>query len=213
MFNLEQSISAWRSQMLAAGIQSPVPLDELESHLRDDIARRMQNGAEPQTAFEAATQEIGGPVMLKKEFAKLQPTGRKLFPLFLPLFASVFSFCIACSVVFRSGNFAEMTPGQRLSSFAALASLLLLSWGGWFGYRAFSFLPTKKARGFLIGSASCLLTLWWTTFFFIVLPRCDFTIAQLLVAILWGFIASSGFIIGVAAGVERAAAPQLKIEN
>jgi len=30
MFNLESSIARWREQMLAAGIQSPVPLDELE---------------------------------------------------------------------------------------------------------------------------------------------------------------------------------------
>ena len=31
MCNLEQSISEWRGQMLAAGVTSPVPLDELES--------------------------------------------------------------------------------------------------------------------------------------------------------------------------------------
>ena len=36
MPDLEQSIGEWRKQMIAAGIQSPVPLDELESHLRDE---------------------------------------------------------------------------------------------------------------------------------------------------------------------------------
>jgi len=37
MFDLEQAIIAWRQQMLAAGIKSPVPLEELENHLRDEI--------------------------------------------------------------------------------------------------------------------------------------------------------------------------------
>ena len=36
MFNLDQSITEWRRQMVAGGIQSPRVLDELESHLRDD---------------------------------------------------------------------------------------------------------------------------------------------------------------------------------
>ena len=37
MFNLDQSITEWRRQMLAAGIKTPALLDELESHLRDDV--------------------------------------------------------------------------------------------------------------------------------------------------------------------------------
>ena len=37
MFNLDQSIAAWRQQMVAGGIKSPRVLDELESHLRDDV--------------------------------------------------------------------------------------------------------------------------------------------------------------------------------
>jgi hypothetical protein len=206
MFNLDNEISAWRKQMLFAGIQSPVPLDELESHLRDEITRLVENGADPQAAFEAATQKIGGPTMIKEEFSKIQPSRRKQFiPLLLPLFASVFALCVALSLLLRLGNFAEMTLGQSLSALAAIAFGLLLSWSGWFGYRAFSFLPAKRAR-FMVGSGCCLLMLWWTTFFFVVLPGCEFDMAQLLVAILWGFIASAGFAIGLSAGVERAAA-------
>ena len=37
MSDLEQSIAEWRKQMLAAGIETPVPLEELEIHLREDI--------------------------------------------------------------------------------------------------------------------------------------------------------------------------------
>jgi hypothetical protein len=40
MFNLEQAISEWRRQMIAVGIKTPVPLEELESHLREDVEQR-----------------------------------------------------------------------------------------------------------------------------------------------------------------------------
>jgi hypothetical protein len=36
MFDLEQAIADWREQMLAAGVKTPVPLVELESHLLDE---------------------------------------------------------------------------------------------------------------------------------------------------------------------------------
>ena len=204
MPDLEQSISAWRRQMLAAGIPSPVPLEELESHLRDEILRLMETGADLKTAFETATQKMGGPSMLNKEFSKIQSSKRQEFvPILLPLVASVIALCIALSLLLRLGNFAEMNLGQRLSGLAAIAFGPLLSWGGWFGYRAFSFLSVKRAR-FTVGSACCLLMLWWTAFFFVILPRCEFDMAQLLVAILWGWIASGGFVIGLSAGLERA---------
>ena len=35
--DLESLIANWRREMLAAGIKTPVPLEELESHLREDI--------------------------------------------------------------------------------------------------------------------------------------------------------------------------------
>ena len=52
MFSLEQSISEWRKQMLAAGIQTPVPLEELEVHLRDEIEQQIKSGSDEQQAFE-----------------------------------------------------------------------------------------------------------------------------------------------------------------
>lgn len=70
MFNLEQEISAWRKQMLAAGIKAPVPLEELEIHLREEIERQMKSGLSEQTAFEISVQWIGQANMLKSEFGK-----------------------------------------------------------------------------------------------------------------------------------------------
>ena len=71
MFNLEQSISEWRGQMLSAGIRNPEIVEELESHLREDWARRVQSGASEQDAFEGAVQSVGQASLLKHEFAKL----------------------------------------------------------------------------------------------------------------------------------------------
>lgn len=72
MFDLEQTIAEWRRQMLAAGIKSPVPLEELESHLREKIEQLKQSGADERMAFEKAVQQTGSPRMLKNEFNKVE---------------------------------------------------------------------------------------------------------------------------------------------
>jgi len=74
MFNLDQAIADWRQQMLAAGIKTPVPLDELESHLRDDVEQQVQSGSDEQQAFEAAVRRIGPPAALRCEFTKAGTT-------------------------------------------------------------------------------------------------------------------------------------------
>ena len=60
--------------MLAAGIKSPVPLEELESHLREEVERQMKSGLREQQAFEAAVQQIGLAKVLRKEFKKVERT-------------------------------------------------------------------------------------------------------------------------------------------
>ena len=58
MFNLEQAIVEWRQRMLAAGIKTPVPLEELESHLREDVEQQMRSGFSEQEAFGSAIKKI-----------------------------------------------------------------------------------------------------------------------------------------------------------
>jgi hypothetical protein len=70
MFNLEQAIAAWLDQMLAAGIKFPVPLDELELHLREEIEQQIKAGLNEQTAFETSVKQIGLAFVLKQEFEK-----------------------------------------------------------------------------------------------------------------------------------------------
>ena len=68
MFNLEQAIAEWRKRMRAAGIQSPVPLEELEEHLREEIEAQVNLGRSEAAAFEVAAQNIGPARGLKAEF-------------------------------------------------------------------------------------------------------------------------------------------------
>lgn len=72
MFDLEQSIAEWRKQMLVAGIETPVPLEELEVHLCEDVEQRMRSGVSAKEAFDAAVQRIGPANVLTEEFKKIR---------------------------------------------------------------------------------------------------------------------------------------------
>jgi len=65
MFDLEQSIAGWRRQMLAAGIKAPVPMEELETHLREDVEQQMKSGLGAQQAFEISATRIGEAALVK----------------------------------------------------------------------------------------------------------------------------------------------------
>ena len=77
MFNLEQSIAEWRQQMLAAGFKTPVPLEELETHLCEEVGRQMKSGLSEQNAFEISVRRIGRPEILESEFKKNESTAMK----------------------------------------------------------------------------------------------------------------------------------------
>ena len=69
MFDLEQTIATWRRQMLGAGVKSPVPLNELEMHLREQLER-----AEfvDQKVFDVAVRQLGNPLSIRTEFKKVE---------------------------------------------------------------------------------------------------------------------------------------------
>jgi len=106
MFNLEQAITEWRRQMLGAGVKNPNVVDELESHLREDVARQMQSGASAEKAFETAVQRVGDAGLLKREFAKL---GGKKWALLTQLKGMI----VGALVPFPS--LSAFTPGARLT--------------------------------------------------------------------------------------------------
>lgn len=210
MFDLEAKITEWRKQMLAAGVKSPVPLDELEGHLREEIERQVKSGVNDEAAFKSALEKIGAAGALNVEFEKMEKERRSAkqakFMLTYCLMSIVaFTAYIGALLFFRVGNFSELTLRQQLSGYEALALSLLFSFGGRFGCKWFPNIRRKKVRDTICVSAGVLLALWWTLFFWGILPRQEYTLAQLCVAILWGFVMPFGLMLGLCAAIETAA--------
>src|ERR1041384_7715044 len=99
MFNLDQAITEWRRQMLAAGIKTPVPLDELESHLRDEVEQQMRSGLSAPQAFGIAVQRLGQARALKVEFKKVGLTERKQMKRIVAILAALFGMVFGLSMV------------------------------------------------------------------------------------------------------------------
>jgi hypothetical protein len=71
MFDVDDAIAEWRRKLRASGIESPALLDELESHLRDDVEMQIGGGTTAQEAFAAGVARMGEATLLQDEFAKV----------------------------------------------------------------------------------------------------------------------------------------------
>ena len=188
MFNLEQSITKWRQGMLAAGIQSPVPLEELESHLREEIDQRLKTGLNEQAAFNLAAEKLGHGHLLQDEFARAGGMNslkvRKAAGYFYAAILGVYVL-VATGGMFKN----HLTSGEWVSGLTAQAVLLLatsLAWRN--GSRFFPLIGSRhlqSAVGLLGGISGAL---WFIAFAYWILPRFDFTTGQLMVAIMWAMV-------------------------
>jgi hypothetical protein len=132
MFNLEQAIAEWRRQMRAAGIKTPVPMEELEGHLREEIERQLQSGASQEKAFESAVVRIGKAEKLHKEFGKVEDVAgmrkRKLLLRWSTLGGIAFVYVtlgIAWYLGAHSGKL-EISGWEIALAFGSMAPMLLL---------------------------------------------------------------------------------------
>jgi hypothetical protein len=71
MFKLEHAIANWRQQQAEGGTCPPEVLDELESHLNEEIRRLLAEGITEADAFKTAVSRLGNPKSLTGEFRKL----------------------------------------------------------------------------------------------------------------------------------------------
>lgn len=170
MKDLDSQIAKWRSRMLAAGITTPIPLDELEVHLREDVERQIQEGVGAQEAFDAAVSRIGQPRALQAEFAKtsqvMTAKERKLTWLLCDI-CLVLDLLLLPLALFLVNRFATPPPPLLAQMLAALTWLLLYGnvWGLRYTCRFLPVIPGKRKRlcaGLLIGALGCLGTavLW-----------------------------------------------------
>jgi hypothetical protein len=74
MFEVERAIRSWRREMQCRGIKGAETLDELESHLREDLEAHVRSGMEIQGAFDAARADMGQSESLGLEFKKIRLT-------------------------------------------------------------------------------------------------------------------------------------------
>ncbi len=83
---MSQRVTEWRRQMAAGGIERREVLDELESHLRDEIESQIYSGADEQHAYQAAVVRMGAARALEAEFANAARGDRQERPTFMRIF-------------------------------------------------------------------------------------------------------------------------------
>lgn len=71
MPDLEEQIAQWRKRMAAGGVKTTAVLDELESHLREEVQVRIAAGDSESVAFQTAATRIGSAGSLRMEFNKV----------------------------------------------------------------------------------------------------------------------------------------------
>jgi hypothetical protein len=206
MFDLEQAITDWRQQMLAAGIKTPVPLEELESHLREDVEQQMRSGLSAQQAFGIATKEIGQAPELKREFKKIgiPMEIQKIIKLAGVICVTVALFCqlFTCPPFVFAFGFSLMTRVLLLAVWAITVATTVLSWR--YNHKLLPVIrnqPLRRAVG-IVCYVGCLL---WIRFVLFHLPTGATGSLSLLVFLFgseWTVMAILG---GVGHGLEKAA--------
>jgi hypothetical protein len=184
MFPLEQSITEWRQQMLAAGIKMPVPLEELEIHLREEFEQQMKSGLPGQEAFEISARRIGQPETLRMEFMKTARPGkaqlRRRAGYFYAATLAFYSSAASLAILKQDATFS-----QRLLGFSGVLTTVLSVYLAWQIVPRLTPVISQKFHGVagMLGGISGAV--WFVAFMYLILPRFDFTPGQLVVAILW----------------------------
>jgi hypothetical protein len=207
MFDLEKSIADWRQQMLAAGIKIPVPLEELENHLREEIERQIKLGLSGLEAFNSAVQKIGQARALKTEFKKagvpMEMRFVQLAGIACGAFAGLFSFWILTRLL----TVHEANMAERILGFLVFTSVLL-SWRH--GYKFLPAIRSQRVRT-AVGFACCLASVVGMMLFLKLIPHfvarvegSEISLGWFLVSFLWAW-AAMAVLGGTAYGLERAA--------
>ena len=219
MFDLEKEIKEWRERLTEGGIQSPAALDELEGHLRDDIARQTQAGVEASAAFETAVQRIGNAGELKSEFENAcggrkhwwqasligsPELEAKLGAALLVGIGWLFALGLGVCILFRLGGFSDMTAAQQVSGLLASALIGIAVAGGRRLHPYLSALTGARARTAAILTGIAVVFLEFGLLFYGILPRVVVTEGQLIAILLW-MLVPWAVSIGIVAGIQEAA--------
>jgi hypothetical protein len=195
--------------MLAAGIKTPVPLEELEIHLRENIEQQIESGMNEQQAFEVAIQQIGKANMLKDEFAKVAEARKarreKLGDIALVALTNLILLGGCGLMLFKIAGFSQATTGQQMSWLAASATWSLLVWSGQLISRIVPVIRDRRIRGLINYSAAVTVLLWCCVFLDLIAPSLDLTTSQMNLMGPWVLFIPAGAYIGLIRGLDIAA--------
>jgi hypothetical protein len=203
MFDLEKAINEWRNQVSGVGVKSAKILDELETHLREDIEVQRRDGIEPEQAFVRSIVRLGHADALQLEFRKSETASTAMNKWRLALCVVLVAIIVWLSG-FTFGK-AGFSSGDWLVASSAVVACLLV---GGFWRRAVRFLPIIHNRrkryaievGFFASGFICS-----NLFCAFVLPYFERNLnGQILPAIwLWAVFPIAIFM-ALAAGIEQA---------
>ena len=71
MFDLDKAIAAWRRSFQYSRFVLPEDVDELEQHIRDEIAVRVAEGWDEESAFHRTLREMGGYDLVKNAYREV----------------------------------------------------------------------------------------------------------------------------------------------
>ena len=142
MFDLERAIAEWRRQLAESGLDSPEVLDELESHLREDVQQQVCAGSSSQHGFNSAVRRFGQRDALKTEFKRINAGTEGLEKLM-----GLLGVILAVFIVWMSGYTflqMELSPSEQIVAYAGVAFTLLTVWAWRY---LVPFLPVLASRG------------------------------------------------------------------
>lgn len=98
--------------MLRAGIQCASSLDELESHLRDEVEHLMRSGLNSEQAFQSAVERLGRAEILQPEFTKVRTSKEDPMNHNRIYSATLWIFAVYNSVIIAAGLYYWRVLGQ-----------------------------------------------------------------------------------------------------
>lgn len=200
--------------MIAGGIKTPVPLEELESHLREDVERQMQLGVSAEPAFHRAVEDIGSGEKLEQEFAKVRELKRMRTRQVLRRWSAIAGTALVYSTL-ATVWFIGVRQGtlQITWSEVALAAgaIIPMIGFGWAGNSLAKYLPVSTqgvslAAAFgviILGAAS--LRLFWNT----ITPA---NLVHTQIILLWTLSPLVGVGNGLSAWVDNCTTKQRKLK-
>lgn len=174
--------------MISSGFHPSSTLDELESHLREEISAQLGKGLTAEQSFLAAVQQIGPAASLRKEFGKTTTKSALEYKIGKLLVVIGFAIYGALSIKGLFFNTVDVTPTQKILGLSAVLITFvfgLLSISLW---RVTPVITNKVKRvataiGVAVFGAAIAVVLFW-----VVMPAFDFNIPQVIVMTLWAMV-------------------------